>query len=314
MKNRKKSMKRALLCGVMISGMLLITAFEGIAQSSSDAYRVEEFPVSGRVSLEVQTSGGSISVIGSNDDKVTVEMYVRKKGKFLKAGEADLDEYEIDISQDGNSIRAVAERTSGNINWGDNQSISFIVYSPNETRTRLHTSGGSLSAKNLAGSQELKTSGGSINVEGIQGQMILKTSGGSISITDSQGDTEANTSGGSINVDVLAGNLNAKTSGGTISLEGIEGNVEAKTSGGSIRAEVLGAADLINLKTSGGSISITVPKQNGYNVDLSGTRVDVDLENFNGKSEKDEIKGTINGGGTTLKARTSGGTISLRYL
>lgn len=313
MENRNKLLKNVMMCVLLISGMLLFTVVDGTAQSKEDAYRVEEFPVSGMVSLEVQTSGGSISVVGANDNKVTVEMYVRKRGNYIAPGKADLDDFDIDISQDGNKVRAVAERNSNGINWGDNYSISFVVYTPEQTRSRLHTSGGSVAAKNLEGSQELRTSGGSLDAEGIRGQMVLKTSGGSINIMDSQGDTEAYTSGGSINVDALTGNLNAKTSGGTINLEEMEGNVEARTSGGSINADILAAGEVIDLRTSGGSINITVPAQNGYDLDLEGTRVDADLENFSGKSEKDEINGTINGGGVTLKARTSGGTIRLRY-
>lgn len=313
MENRNKLFKHVIMSVLLLSGMLSFTVGDAAAQSREGAYRVEEFPVTGMVSLEVQTSGGSISVVGANEDKVTVEMYVRKRGDYIAPGEADLDDFDIDISQDGNKVWAVAERNSSGINWGDNYSISFVVYTPRQTRSRLHTSGGSVSARNLEGSQELRTSGGSVNAEGINGQMVLKTSGGSISITDSQGDTEAYTSGGSININALSGDLNAKTSGGTISLNDMEGSVEAKTSGGSINADILAAGEVIDLRTSGGSINIMVPGQNGYDLDLKGTRVDADLENFSGKSEKDEIKGTINGGGVTLKARTSGGTIRLRY-
>lgn len=313
MENRNKLFKHVIMSVLLLSGMLSFTVGDAAAQSREGAYRVEEFPVTGMVSLEVQTSGGSISVVGANEDKVTVEMYVRKRGDYIASGEADLDDFDIDISQDGNKVWAVAERNSSGINWGDNYSISFVVYTPRQTRSRLHTSGGSVSARNLEGSQELRTSGGSVNAEGINGQMVLKTSGGSISITDSQGDTEAYTSGGSININALSGDLNAKTSGGTISLNDMEGSVEAKTSGGSINADILAAGEVIDLRTSGGSINIMVPGQNGYDLDLKGTRVDADLENFSGKSEKDEIKGTINGGGVTLKARTSGGTIRLRY-
>ncbi|MEX0846003.1 MAG: DUF4097 family beta strand repeat-containing protein [Balneolaceae bacterium] len=293
----------------------LLAPQNGFSQSSDEAYRVDEFSVSGEVSVEVQTSGGSIKVIGSNNDKVVVEMYVRKRGNYIKPGEADLDDYQIDISQNGNMIKVIADKKSKmGWNWDDNYSISFIVYAPQETRSRLKTSGGSLSASNLTGSQELRTSGGSISAEGIQGEMVLKTSGGSISISDSQGDVEANTSGGPISVKSLVGNLDAKTSGGSITLKGIEGNVEAKTSGGSINAEIIAPADFIDLKTSGGSITITVPKENGYNLDLDGNRVYADLVNFSGKAERDEINGNFNGGGTTLKAKTSGGSVRLEYL
>jgi hypothetical protein len=296
-------------------GLMLLAVQVGLAQSSEDVYRTDAFNVNGAVSLEVQTSGGSIQVQGSNNDEVRVEMFVRKRGKYIEPGEADLNDYEISIDQDGNIIRAIADRTSNRgWNWNDGYSISFVVYTPKETRTRLKTSGGSLTAKNLTGSQELITSEGSITTEGIQGEMILKTSGGSISITDARGDVDAKTSGGTIRAEKLFGNLIAGTSGGSIRLSGIEGNVEAKTSGGSIRAEIIAPGDIIDLKTSGGSITITVPQEQGYDLDLDANRVHAELINFNGRAEKDEIRGTFNGGGTILKAKTSGGSIRLEYL
>lgn len=295
--------------------LMLLAVQIGLAQSSEDAYQTERFNVSGSVSLEVQTSGGSIQVEGSNDDEVLVEMYVRRRGKYVEAGEADLDDYEISITQNGNTVSAIADRKSNRgWNWNDGYSISFVVYTPKETRTRLKTSGGSLTARNLAGSQELRTSGGSITTEGIQGQMVLRTSGGSISITDVKGDAEAKTSGGTIRANMMVGNLDANTSGGSIRLTGIEGNVEAKTSGGSISAEILAPKDIIDLRTSGGSITVTVPDSQGYDLDLDANRVYAELINFNGRAERDEIRGTFNGGGTMLKAKTSGGSIRLKYL
>ncbi len=304
-----------MLSGALVAGLFLASIQPVFAQSSDEVYRVEEFGVSGQVSLEVRTSGGSISVVGSNEDEVVVEMYVRKRGDYVEAGEADLDDYEIEIAQDGNKVRAIVERKSDGWNWNNNgYSISFVVYTPEETRTRLKTSGGSLTVRNLSGSQELKTSGGSITTEGIRGEMVLKTSGGSINMREVQGDVEANTSGGTIRAETLVGNLDAKTSGGSIRLAGIEGNVDARTSGGSINAEILAPSDYVELKTSGGSITIRVPQENGYNLDLDGNRVYVDLNNFSGQAEKDEINGTMNGGGTLIEAKTSGGSVRLEYL
>lgn len=307
-------MKNLCKNGLVAAGMVLVLSGLGQAQSDEDVYRTENFSVSGAVSLEVQTSGGSIQVIGSNQDEVSVEMYVRRRGNYVEAGEADLSDYDIEISQNGNVVKAIADHNSRGWNWNDNYSISFIVYAPQETRTRLKTSGGSLTARNLTGSQELKTSGGSITTEGIQGEMILKTSGGSIGMSDIQGDVEAKTSGGTIRAEDLVGNLDAKTSGGSIRLSGTEGRVEAKTSGGSINAEVLSPSELIDLKTSGGSITISVPRENGYDLDLDGNRVYGSLENFSGEMEKDEIRGTLNGGGVKIKAKTSGGSVRLEYL
>jgi hypothetical protein len=300
---------------LMTATFVLATGFSAHAQSSDDAYLINNFGVSGEVNLQVETSGGSISVIGSNQDEVVVEMYVRHKGDYVEKGEADLDDYEIDISKDGNTIKAIVDRkNSRGWNWNNGYSISFIVYTPRDTRTRLKTSGGSLTAKNMDGSQELRTSGGSITTEGIRGEMVLKTSGGSINMTEIQGNVEANTSGGTIRAETLVGNLEARTSGGSIRLKGMQGNIDARTSGGSITAEVLEPSDYIELKTSGGSITVTVPEDNGYNLDLDGNRVYVKLNNFSGAAEKDEIKGKMNGGGTLIEARTSGGSVRVEYL
>lgn len=317
MSSKAKYFKRFPKAGIIMLGMILIAAQTSVAQSKEDVYRIEEFSVSGNVNLLVETSGGSIEVLGSSEDEVVVEMYVRRRGQYIEPGEANLDDYDISISQDGNTVKAIVDRKSGGVwNWNnrDSYSISFIVYTPKQTRTRLKTSGGSLVAKNLEGTQELRTSGGSITTEGIEGEMVLKTSGGSISIDDVRGNVEAKTSGGTIRANALFGNLDAHTSGGSISLKGIEGNVDARTSGGSINAEIVAPSENIDLKTSGGSITITVPKGNGYDIDLDGPRVYADLENFSGEAERDEIRGTFNGGGTKIKAKTSGGSVRLKYL
>ncbi len=144
--------------------------------------------------------------------------------------------------------------------------------------------------------------------------MEIRTSGGSISLMDIEGSANARTSGGRIKVESITGDIDVRTSGGSISLEGINGSVDASTSGGSINAEVTSPNKFIDLRTSGGSITVTVPKGRGYNLDLDGNRVRADLENFKGEIEKDEVKGSLNGGGVRIKARTSGGSVRLNYI
>jgi len=277
-------------------------------------YMEQNFAVNDNVQIDVKTSGGSITVEGTNSDEVRVEMYVRKRGDYIEPGEADLDEWDITIDKRGNTVYAEAKRRNRN-SWGNNNySISFVVFAPTSATTDLNTSGGSISFENLVGNQMAKTSGGSITAIQIGGSIDVKTSGGSITIEEVEGYVEANTSGGRIRARDVTGGINARTSGGSITLDNISGNVEAKTSGGSIDAEVVNPDDFIELRTSGGSISITVPKDAGYDVELDGNRVRADLNNFRGEYDKNEIEGEMNGGGTRIKARTSGGSVTLRYL
>ncbi len=296
--------------------VLMLTAVKmGWAQSSSDAYKVESFSVSNGVKIDVETSGGSIDVIGKRTDEVVVEMYVRRKGRFVEAGEADLDDWDISIFESDNEVTASAKRKNKrNWNWGrNNYSISFVVYAPEKSLSDVRTSGGSIELINLEGKQQGRTSGGSVKAEGIKGDVVLRTSGGSITLDDIVGSVEARTSGGRIAAENVSGDIDVRTSGGSITLEGVGGDVEASTSGGSIRAEVLSPKDYIDLRTSGGSITITVPEGEGYDLDLDGNRVRADLQNFSGEYEKDEIRGKLNGGGTRVKARTSGGSVRFNY-
>tara|TARA_R110000868_G_scaffold306734_4_gene568182 strand:+ start:53118 stop:54047 length:930 start_codon:yes stop_codon:yes gene_type:complete len=309
MKSKMKFFKNLATAGIIVAVIILSTD-SSLAQR---AYLTENFAVSDNAKIEVETSGGSIELVGENTDEVRVEMYVRKRGREIDRDDTDLDDWDIKIEKEGNTVYAIAKREGRS--WGNNNlSISFKVFAPTKSIGNLSTSGGSIRLENLIGDQTARTSGGSINAENIGGDIKLKTSGGSITLSDIEGYAEVNTSGGRIRAEKITGGIDARTSGGSITLDGISGNVEAKTSGGSIDAEVLNPDQFIELRTSGGSISVTIPKDKGYDLDLGGNRVRADLHNFQGEFDKNDMEGTMNGGGTKLRARTSGGSVNLRYL
>lgn len=315
--SKAKRFKVQVVVSLVLTFVIMLTAVKmGWAQSSEDAYKVERFAVNDNVKISVETSGGSIDVVGKNTDEVTVEMYVRKRGNYVKASEEDLKGWDIEISERNNEVTAHAKRKRKNgWNWGrNNPSVSFVVYTPLRAKADVRTSGGSIELLNLTGNQKGRTSGGSIKAEDILGDLEVRTSGGSISLSNIQGSADARTSGGRIKVENITGGIDVRTSGGSITLEGVEGSVEASTSGGSINAEVTAPNDFINLRTSGGSITLSVPEDSGYDLDLDGNRVRAELKNFTGEYEKDEIRGTVNGGGVKIKAKTSGGSVRLNYI
>ena len=73
-------------------------------------------PFVGRGNLIVETSGGGIRVNGHSGDEVLVEMYVKVNGGWSLFGSDDddvedaLENYSIDIRQDGSTIRATAQK------------------------------------------------------------------------------------------------------------------------------------------------------------------------------------------------------------
>lgn len=305
---------------MIIPLIFVLTTGCALAQDKQDTpYLSKEFSLSGPGNLEVETSGGSIYVLASRGNAVKVDMFVRKGSKKLTPEDAAakevLENYDIDISKSGNTVKATAEKKSSIDSWfgGDNTSISFTVYLPAEMSCQLNTSGGSIHLEGVQGRQHVKTSGGSLTLLDIAGNMEARTSGGSITIEEYAGTLDARTSGGSIRLQEAEGVLLVRTSGGSIKLNRVKGSVDARTSGGGIEANLLSINDQVRLETSGGSIRAVVPKGLGMDLDLHGNRVNTELHNFNGEAEKNRIKGSMNGGGIEVVMSTSGGSVNLDY-
>jgi len=211
--------------------------------------------------VRVETSGGSITVEGSQSSGVKVEMYVRgnnwPQNKLSKEEIEDrLKEYDLTSGTQGGTVLALARRRNqnGNWDWKRGLSISFKVYAPRNFATNLKTSGGSIHLSKLTGQQEFSTSGGSLHLTDLEGSINGRTSGGSIHVDNCRKDINLTTSGGSIEAKNSSGTLNLRTSGGSLRLTDLKGLVKASTSGGSINAENVDGD--LEARTSGGSVRL----------------------------------------------------------
>lgn len=335
--------------------MLVCSAAVALAQNDDKPYFTKTFSPSSFKALNVRTSGGSIQVTGESGE-ARVEMYVRSNnwnGKSsMSKEEIDerLQDYEVRVALDGETLVCKAKRKSENDSWDwkKSLSISFKVFVPEKTTTDLATSGGSIKLARLLGVQNFTTSGGSLHLNELRGNIKGRTSGGSIHLTNCReqldlstsggsihadacdGDIKLVTSGGSIQLDEVTGYVKATTSGGSIKGGGIKGELVASTSGGSIRlmgvaaalkastsagsihAEIVTLGKYLDLSTSAGGIHVQMPLNKGLDLDLRANRVNVGtLQNFSGIMEKDRINGKLNGGGILVSMRASSGSISI---
>jgi uncharacterized protein YggU (UPF0235/DUF167 family) len=303
--------------------------------------------------VEVKTSGGSISVAGVAASEARVEVYVNannNNGKEISKEEIQerLENYDLNITVSNSKVSAIAKPKERNMDWKKSLSISFKVYAPKNINSDLATSGGSISLKDLSGSQSFATSGGSLHIDNLSGETDGKTSGGSIHVTNSKDDIKLATSGGSIHADNCTGNIRLATSGGSLNLSDLSGNIEANTSGGtvngnnikgelstntsggsirlrdmmcsletstsggSINVGIKEFGKYLKINNSSGSIDLDIPGNKGVDLSLSGQRISVPtLQNFNGKVEKEEVEGKLNGGGIPVTVRAGSGRINL---
>ena len=287
-----------------------------ISQTDKKPFQTKEFLVTSAPVLEAELSGAAISVKGGSGNQVVIRCFLKKDGNYLAASDSEakefLEDFNLEISQNGNTITLVAkQKSSSGWSWKNRPGLSFEISVPEKISTEIRTSGGSVSLDGVQGTQDIASSGGSISVKNSKGKVETQSSGGSLHLSQFEGDVEAQTSGGSVKVENLKGNIQAKSSGGGISLSQIFGGIEASTSGGSIRAELAEITQNMNFQSSGGSIQITVPASAKFNLDIRGGGISSQLINFQGTTTKNQISGKVNGGGPSLNMSSSGGSIRI---
>jgi DUF4097 and DUF4098 domain-containing protein YvlB len=208
----------------------------------------------------------------------------------------------------------------------------------------LHTGGGSIEVRHANGKVVAETGGGSVTIQsGAQGATI-ETGGGSIEVRQCNGKVKVSTGGGSVDLSDVGGPAEIETGGGSIRLTSAKGHVHAETGGGGIELYGVPSASaetgaggitvkLVNtgaersdsdLETGAGDITVYIASDVAINIRASvdmgnGHRITSDFSDIHIGSEGDKwgpktltAEGSLNGGGPTLKVRTSSGDICFK--
>jgi len=197
--------------------------------------------------------------------------------------------------------------------WFRGRDVRLTIRVPRSTTVSMRTSGGALHVERLDGPVNLKTSGGSIDVRGIRGNVDADTSGGGITVADVRGAVRADTSGGPIEIDAVTGAIDARTSGGGVRIRGAGGRVDARTSGGGVTVGFApGNSQGGNLSSSGGAVRAEIDPAVSLSVEASssggGVQSDVPVT-VRGRISRNSLSGDLNGGGSLLRLRSSGGGV-----
>ncbi|HXB06143.1 MAG TPA: DUF4097 family beta strand repeat-containing protein [Puia sp.] len=249
--------------------------------------------------LQVETSGGNISVFGSATGDARVEVYVQPDNGRTELSREEIqkrleEQYDLTVELQGSKLVAVA-KGKRNFNWNNRHgvSISFRVYSPVEVSSHIRTSGGNVDLKDLTGNENFQTSGGNITVDHLAGTIYGRTSGGNVHIIDSRNDIDLETSGGNMSATRCEGKVRLETSGGNVGLHGVKGMIHATTSGGQVEGGQIngelqahtsgGNIDLADVSasleasTSGGNIHVNFLSAGKY-IDLSNSSGDITVQ------------------------------------
>lgn len=319
-----------------IAVLFALLSYNGFAQENQNPTITKTFELNQPGTLNASSSGGGVTVKTHNQKKVVVQVFVRKNGKVLSPSDPLVDDilevFDLEIEKNGSVITANVERKS-RINFRQNVGISLTVIVPREMSCNVSSSGGGLKISDVAGTHNFTSSGGGIQLENVTGATRASSSGGGVSATNQNGDARlsssgggvtlnkgqgrvfARSSGGGVHLNNIHGDVDASSSGGGVSVTGEAGYVKAKSSGGSVRVNMSNLSKELYLQSSGGGIDATIQNGDslGLDLDLTSDRVNIELHNFSGKSEKNRVKGTMNNGGIPVYMRSSGGNVNVRF-
>lgn len=320
----------------MIAMLVALLSYNGIAQENKTPSMTKTFDLDQPGTLNAKSSGGGIEVKTHDQNKVVVQLFIRKNGSVLSPLDPMvkdvLKDFDLEIAKNGSVVTANVER-KGNFNFRKNAGISLTIIVPREMSCNVSSSGGGLKISNVAGTHHFTSSGGGVKLENItgntkasssgggvhvinqQGDIRLSSSGGGVTLEGAHGNVFANSSGGGVRLTDIHGHVDAGSSGGSVSVTGEAGSVKAKSSGGSVRINISGLNKELYLESSGGGVDAVIKNGDrlGLDLDLSSEKVNIDLHNFSGKAEKDRVKGTVNNGGIPVYMRSSGGNIHVRF-
>ncbi|HEV7923672.1 MAG TPA: DUF4097 family beta strand repeat-containing protein [Thermoanaerobaculia bacterium] len=120
---------------------------------------------------------------------------------------------------------------------------------------------------------------------------------------------------GSVHVSELSGRLDLETTNGRIEVARCSGSVNAGTTNGAIHAELLQVASgaSMHLETTNGGISLAIPSNLGASIEAGTTNgsVTTDVPITTTRFEKHSLRGTMNGGGPSIRLSTTNGSIKI---
>lgn len=287
-------------------------------------------------SLNASSSGGGVKVETHDQPQVIIQAFVRKNNNLLAPNDPMVKEvleaFDVNFSKNGSAVTAIVERKM-RMNFWNNVGISLTILVPKEMSCKVSSSGGGVKISGVKGTHDFTSSGGGVHLENVTGTTEASSSGGGVHVTNQNGDVRLSSSGGGVTIDDSRGTVYAHSSGGGVTVKNFKGNVEAsssgggvhvsgecasvkaKSSGGSVRVDITNLTKELNLESSGGGVDALIRngKNLGLDLDLQSDRVNIDLQNFSGKAEKDRVKGTMNKGGIPVYIRASGGSANVRF-
>ena len=307
---------------------LLAAALLAALPAPARERRVERtLPAGAAAALRIDAYRGNITVESSAEPFVRVVVRAACGLADNAAAARLLDRLEV-AAGGADGVVEVAVRnpreTGPRFFWqgGGELALDIVVTAPRRTALTLSSGGGDLRVGEFEGAVSLSTAAGTISCRHVTGSVSARTERGDIVVSRCLGDIDVATRRGSVRAGVIAGRATAEAVNGDIEILSVSGGLAARTTSGDIAAGLTrrfsGGA---SARADGGSVTLKIDP--AARLDIAATSVwgqvhvlpsaepALSLVTREGGDGRRQLLGRVNGGGSRIEARASGGQVNL---
>lgn len=270
----------------VLSLVLLSTAAQ--AETLTEKF-AKTYPLAANGSLSLDNVNGNVTLEAWDRNEVQVDAE-----KKVKAGNAEdarkiMSQLKINVQAEPSAIQieTVMPKKGDSGFWdmlfsgGDvNVGVTYRIKVPRGAIVEADNTNGNVRLAGTRGTGRIETTNGRIEVEGTEGALVLSSTNGGIKVIQA------------------------------------EGAVKASTTNGSIQAELTRVDGDLGFSSTNGGITVRLPRDARLSVDAATTNggIDSDFDLAGGESTRRRLTGDINGGGGTLRIRTTNGGVNIEEI
>lgn len=299
---------------VLFTTAILVCGVFGVVPAGSSwaeqSVLQESFDVGSGGTLRAEMPDADLNIRRGASNRVEIEVIV--KGNDIDKAVEHFEKMNFRVEADGSEVTLQADAVRTRFHGGF--SIVVVVDLPGEFDIDLRTGDGDIHVEALDGILMVRTGDGDVHIGAVHGATAtIKTGDGDIHVKELAAEEIAiHTSDGDVLIRQIEGdNVEITTGDGDIDIESASGAFLVSTGDGDISIGIE-RFDETTLKTGDGDVRIRADSGLSADLDLRGS--DVVLRSamaFEGQLDDDRAKGTLNGGGSLLRASSGDGTVVL---
>ncbi len=272
--------------------------------------------------VQIRNISGWIKVESWAQNEVKIEAVKISRAGSESRAKSNAGLVVIDVRESGNmlDIETQYPQTHNLFGRGDsiNVSVNYLLRIPAKASLKVNSTSGEVDVRKIGGFVDIHVTSGSLTVAQADNGLKVAVISGTTRIEDIRGNVSLRSVSGSVIVDGVRGSLDLDSTSGRVELGGISeaDSVRAKSLSGGISYEgKINPKGRYEFEVHSGTIQLVLPSDSAFELDAETFSGDIETDfavQVLGKLSRNELHGTVNGGGASLDLKTFSGNIRIR--